>query len=601
LFILYETSTITGNRFGSEVTRYSNHKLVSRTIKTKSNLFKDRIEKPAPSIIERSSINQAVETGILVLDSLFPIGRGQRQLIIGDKKTGKTTLALDLILTQSVCLNNQFLDKKMNVFSVYVSIGQKEADVLNILLFFKKYHLVQTTSVIAATAANSAPLQFLAPFVGCTIGEFYRNNGLSSVVVYDDLSKHATAYRQLALLLRRPPGREAFPSDIFYLHARLLERAGKLASRFGSGSLTAFPIVETQTGDISAYIPTNIISITDGQIFLDYDLFSKGHRPAVNTGLSVSRIGSSAQSKVMKAIVGPFKLLVAQLKELERFESFASDLDQNIRDDITRGKILQALLRQAQHVALPILTQVFLIVFGCTVELEDTTELTPTNYGFFFKDFLRFFFSNDAIIGSAIRNKLNHDSIEALRIANNWQLGNPGINPFETTKLDPKVLAATKKSLKDVWLPSLISEKLCATRDSKKYKMISYINFVVRSIIANKVVKAESRFVYPKTNDVSYNFNYWTATAILPYYLPNNNIIINAYDYLLSKNFNEALPILDVRIIEAIAPFSNINDLEFYQDPENLDFFVELLTFVAYDLSLESKNTMYLDNHLTKR
>jgi proton translocating ATP synthase F1 alpha subunit len=357
------------------------------------SLLTERIERGAPSIIERASIDQGIETGILVVDTLFPIGRGQRQLIIGDRKTGKSTLGLDIILTQKYIGNNDFLDLKLNLFSIVVLIGKKEVDALNTMDFLQTNRLMATTTVVVATAASSAATQFLAPFSGCALGEFFRNNGLSALIIYDDLSKHAIAYRQMALLLRRPPGREAFPSDIFYLHARLLERAGRLNSLYGDGSLTALPIVETQAGDISAYIPTNIISITDGQLFLDNDLFRRGQRPAINTGLSVSRIGSSAQTAIMKKVVGPFKLLVARLKQLERFESFSSDLDQSIMDDIERGKIVTSLLSQMQHIVLPTLVQILLVNYVCKMDLSDTKGLDSKSYGSFIKDFIYSFYA----------------------------------------------------------------------------------------------------------------------------------------------------------------------------------------------------------------
>lgn len=354
-------------------------------------IFLDYIERPAPSIIERSSVNQSLETGYLVVDSLFPIGRGQRQLIIGDRKTGKTALAVDVIYTQGISENNKFLNLLINLFSVYVSIGQKQADIMNILLFFEQVRILTTVSLVVATAADSAPSQFLAPFVGCSVAEFFRDNALSALIVYDDLSKHANAYRQLSLLLRRPPGREAFPSDIFYLHARLLERSGRLATNFGSGSLTAFPIVETQAGDISAYIPTNIISITDGQLFLDTELFKKGQRPAVNLDLSVSRIGSAAQAGAMKKIVGAFKVALSELRESQQFEGFGGDSGNLETEAGLRGTVLRTLLGQAQHSILPLPLQVFLLNFCCMTSFK----IFDVNHLFFlgfYRDLLRFTF-----------------------------------------------------------------------------------------------------------------------------------------------------------------------------------------------------------------
>jgi F-type H+-transporting ATPase subunit alpha len=339
-------------------------------------MFLDKIEKSAPSIIERSSVNQSLETGYLVVDSLFPIGRGQRQLFIGDRKTGKTALSVDTVYNQFISGYNNFINLTENVFAVFISVGQKKVDVMNILLFFERVGILNTVNFVVASAADSAPAQFLAPFIGCSLAEFFRDSGLSSVTIYDDLSKHAVAYRQLSLLLRRPPGREAFPSDIFYLHARLLERAGRLATRYGNGSLTSFPIVETQAGDISAYIPTNIISITDGQIFFDSGLFKKGQRPAVNTDLSVSRIGSAAQLKSMKSVVGPFKVILAELKESQKFEGFGGDSDQVIREETLRGRVLKNLLIQSQYDVMPILFQTLLLFFCCTTIFKEVESVS---------------------------------------------------------------------------------------------------------------------------------------------------------------------------------------------------------------------------------
>jgi len=487
-------------------------------------LFKERIERSAPSIIERDSIDQAVETGQLVIDSLFPIGRGQRQLIIGDKKTGKTTIALDLILSQNVNQNNIFLNTKKNLFTVLVSIGQKEPDVLNTLIFFEKYNLNLACSVVLSSASSLAPLQYTAPFVGCTLGEFYRNNGLSSVAVYDDLSKHAIAYRQLALLLRRPPGREAFPSDIFYLHARLLERAGRLAKKYSGGSLTAFPVVETQAGDISAYIPTNIISITDGQLFLDQELFSKGHRPAIHTGLSVSRIGSSAQSKTMKQAVGPFKLLVAQLKQLERFESFASDLDQSIRNDILRGKVLTSLLKQIQHVVYPVFNQVLLILFSINIDLEDLDGIVAADYGSFFKDLVKFTFSESNNNLTYTTSDFSHKELVGTIDFDYYNL--TALKALDSETTIQNLLVRNDINESDSDFSQFITAVLSDLSD-KSFVSVSYINGFLVNLVESIANDAAYNLSDTSTNLygvfrsyialMGYSFNYWTAAFFLSF------------------------------------------------------------------------------------
>jgi len=571
-------------------------------------LFRERIEKRAPSIIERDSINQAVETGQLVIDSLFPIGRGQRQLIIGDKKTGKTTIALDLILSQQVNRNNLFLNLKKNLFAILVSVGQKQADVLNILLFFEFYFLQNTTSIVLASASSAAPLQYIAPFVGCTLGEFFRNNGLSAVAVYDDLSKHAIAYRQLALLLRRPPGREAFPSDIFYLHARLLERAGRLSAKYSGGSLTAFPVVETQAGDISAYIPTNIISITDGQLFLDYELFSKGHRPAIHTGLSVSRIGSSAQSKIMKQAVGPFKLLVAQLKQLERFESFASDLDQSIRNDILRGKVLTSFLKQFQHVVYPILNQVFLISFSINLELDDLDGLVAADYGFYFKDLVRFIFSDKhAFINFNIKSGFVQYSnvlvqrrvCKFLSLINKFKLKIKKIKELNfKRKFKFKILKKLKLLVKFTFVKNFW---LIFNLNDKKNK--GFLFNQVISLSNDKINEINNQFnellygiYYSPIILTEYSFNYWTSTFFYPFFVSLNFIFNRISDVLFfteigANSSNSYLSILyqDNFVSDLIAPLINVNDLDFYQDIVNLEFIVELLSFAGFENFLENK------------
>jgi len=302
----------------------------------------------APGIIERKSVHEPMQTGIKAIDSMTPIGRGQRELIIGDRQTGKTTIALDAIINQ----------KGKGVICIYVAIGQKRANVARVVKTLEDHGAMEHTIVVAATASDPAPMQYIAPYTGCTMGEYYRDNGRHALIIYDDLSKQAVAYRQLSLLLRRPPGREAYPGDVFYLHSRLLERAAKLSDDLGAGSLTALPIIETQAGDVSAYIPTNVISITDGQIFLEGDLFFAGVRPAVNVGISVSRVGGAAQIKAMKQVAGSLRLDLAQFRELAAFAQFGSDLDPGTMKQIERGKRLVELLKQGENVPMDVEDQV---------------------------------------------------------------------------------------------------------------------------------------------------------------------------------------------------------------------------------------------------
>ena len=320
-----------------------------------------KIEVKAPGVIERQDVKEPMQTGLKMIDALTPIGRGQRELIIGDRKTGKTTVAVDSIINQ----------KGGDVMCFYVAIGQKRSTVTQIYETLKKAGAMEYTTIIAATASDPAPMQFLAPYTGCTMGEFFRDTGKHALIIYDDLTKHAQAYRQLSLLLRRPPGREAFPGDIFYLHSRLLERAAKLSSKLGGGSLTALPIVETQANDVSGYIPTNIISITDGQIYLEADLFNAGQRPAMNPGISVSRVGGDAQIKAMKQTAGPLRLDLAQFRELAAFVQFASDLDAATRKQIDRGYRLMELMKQGVHATLPVSHQVAIIYAGVNGWLDD--------------------------------------------------------------------------------------------------------------------------------------------------------------------------------------------------------------------------------------
>jgi F-type H+-transporting ATPase subunit alpha len=318
------------------------------------------IEKIAPGIVKRKSVHEPLQTGIKAIDAMIPIGRGQRELIIGDRATGKTTVAIDTILNQ----------RDTDVFCIYVAIGQKKSTTARIIELLEREGAMKYTTVVVASATDPAPLQYLAPFTGCTIGEYFRDNAKHALIVYDDLSKHAEAYRQLSLLVRRPPGREAYPGDVFYLHSRLLERAAKLYDELGAGSLTALPIIETKAGDVSAYIPTNVISITDGQIYLEPDLFNKGIRPAINVGLSVSRVGGSAQIKAMKQVAGTLRLDLAQFRELEAFMQFASDLDKATQDTINRGLRLVELLKQGPYSPIPVEKQVIAIYAGTNGYLD---------------------------------------------------------------------------------------------------------------------------------------------------------------------------------------------------------------------------------------
>ena len=321
-----------------------------------------RAELKAPGIIPRKSVHEPMQTGIKAIDSLIPIGRGQRELIIGDRQTGKTAVIIDTILNQKT--NNSSNDESKKLYCIYVSIGQKRSTVAQIVKSLEENGAMDYSIVVAATASDPAPLQFLAPYTGCAMGEYFRDNGMHAVIFYDDLSKQAVAYRQMSLLLRRPPGREAFPGDVFYIHSRLLERAAKMSDENGSGSLTSLPVIETQAGDVSAYIPTNVISITDGQIFLETELFFKGIRPAVNVGLSVSRVGSAAQIKAMKQVSGSIKLDLAQFREMEAFSQFASDLDQSTRNLLERGRRLTEILKQPQYSPLKVEEQVVVIFAG---------------------------------------------------------------------------------------------------------------------------------------------------------------------------------------------------------------------------------------------
>jgi F-type H+-transporting ATPase subunit alpha len=336
------------------------------------------IEQKAPGIVVRMPVKEPLQTGLKAVDSMIPIGRGQRELIIGDRGTGKTALAMDTIINQ----------KGSGVYCFYVAIGQKRSTVARVVDVFRKHGAMEYTTVVAATASDAAPMQYIAPYAGCAMGEYFRDTGRHSLCIYDDLSKHATAYRQISLLLRRPPGREAYPGDIFYLHSRLLERAAKMRDDLGGGSLTALPIIETQAGDVSAYIPTNVISITDGQIYLESELFYSGVRPAINVGLSVSRVGGNAQIKAMKQVAGTLRLDLAQYREMAAFAQFGSDLDKATQAQLARGSRLVEILKQAQYRPLPVEKQILIIFSGTNGFLEMYPESVLQRYEVELYDFV---------------------------------------------------------------------------------------------------------------------------------------------------------------------------------------------------------------------
>ena len=333
------------------------------------DVTRSRVEVKAPGIIPRKSVHEPMQTGLKAIDSLIPIGRGQRELVIGDRQTGKTAVLLDTIINQKVV--NDAVEDSKKLYCIYVAIGQKRSTVAQLVRTLEERGALDYSIVVAATASDPAPMQFLAPYTGCTMGEYFRDNGMHAVIFYDDLSKQAVAYRQMSLLLRRPPGREAYPGDVFYLHSRLLERAAKMSDAMGNGSLTALPVIETQAGDVSAYIPTNVISITDGQIFLETELFFRGIRPAVNVGLSVSRVGSAAQIKAMKQVAGRIKLELAQYREMAAFAQFASDLDASTQKLLARGARLTELLKQGQFSPMPIEEQVVVLFAGTRGYLDN--------------------------------------------------------------------------------------------------------------------------------------------------------------------------------------------------------------------------------------
>lgn len=354
----------------------------------------------APGIIARKSVHEPVQTGIKAIDSLIPIGRGQRELVIGDRQTGKTAIAIDAIINQKAI--NESGDESKKLYCVYVAIGQKKSTVAKVVKKLREAGALEYTIVVCASASDPAPMQYLAPYAGCTMGEFFRDNGMHALIIYDDLSKHAVAYRQVSLLLRRPPGREAFPGDVFYLHSRLLERAAKLSDELGAGSLTAIPIIETQAGDVSAYIPTNVISITDGQIFLETELFYKGIRPAINVGLSVSRVGSAAQLKAIKQVAGSVKLDLAQYRELQAFSQFGSDLDHSTRKLLNRGARMTELLKQDQYSPLQMEEEAAVLYAGVKGYLDN---VTVNKVGEFEQKLLLELRNSHAAILESIRNE----------------------------------------------------------------------------------------------------------------------------------------------------------------------------------------------------
>ncbi len=355
------------------------------------------VEEKAPGIMARKSVHEPLQTGIKAIDALVPVGRGQRELIIGDRQTGKTTLAIDTIINQ----------KGQDVICIYVAIGQKQSTVASLVKKLEEHGAMDYTIIVNAGASDSSALQFLAPYAGVTMAEYYRDNGKHAVIFYDDLSKHAVAYREMSLILRRPPGREAYPGDVFYLHSRLLERAAKLSDDLGAGSITAFPVIETQAGDVSAYIPTNVISITDGQIFLETDLFNSGIRPAINVGLSVSRVGGAAQIKAIKKVSGTLRLDLASYRELQAFAQFASDLDEHSRHQLERGARMTELLKQPPYSPIPVEKQTIIIYAGTKGYLDD---IPVSEVNRFEQEFYTFIDAKHSSILDSIRDKKNLDS-----------------------------------------------------------------------------------------------------------------------------------------------------------------------------------------------
>ncbi|MFC4349288.1 F0F1 ATP synthase subunit alpha [Kordiimonas lipolytica] len=372
-----------------------------------------RVESKAPGIIPRQSVSEPMQSGLKAIDALVPVGRGQRELIIGDRQTGKTAVAIDTFINQKAT-NDAAKEESEKLFCIYVAVGQKRSTVAQIVKSLEENGALEYSIVIAATASDPAPMQFLAPYTGTAMGEYFRDNGMHAVIVHDDLTKQAVAYRQMSLLLRRPPGREAYPGDVFYLHSRLLERAAKMSDARGGGSLTALPVIETQAGDVSAYIPTNVISITDGQIFLETELFYKGIRPAINVGLSVSRVGSAAQIKAMKQVAGSIKLELAQYREMEAFAQFGSDLDASTQQLLNRGARLTELLKQGQYSPLPVEEQVVSIFAGVNGYLDKIAVTAVTRFE---EQFLAEVRSKHADVLKTIRTekKLSDDTISKLK------------------------------------------------------------------------------------------------------------------------------------------------------------------------------------------
>ena len=364
------------------------------------------IEAEAPGVIDRKSVHQPLQTGIKAIDSMIPIGRGQRELIIGDRQTGKTAVCIDTILNQ----------KEENVICIYVAIGQKKSTVAQLVKTLEENGAMDYTMIVSASASEAAPLQYIAPFAGCAMGEEFMYQGKDVLIMYDDLSKHAVAYRAMSLLLRRPPGREAYPGDVFYLHSRLLERAAKLSDELGGGSITALPLIETQAGDVSAYIPTNVISITDGQIYLEVELFNSGQRPAVNAGISVSRVGGDAQIKAMKKVAGKIKLELAQYRELAAFAQFGSELDKDTKDRLDQGQRLMEILKQPQYKPIRVEDQVMIIYAAVNKYLK---EIEVEALGRYETEFIEFMKNNHADVGSTIRQtgKLEDDTENKLKAA----------------------------------------------------------------------------------------------------------------------------------------------------------------------------------------
>jgi len=367
------------------------------------------VERKALGVMQRQPVEQPLQTGLKSIDSMIPIGRGQRELIIGDRQTGKTAIAIDTIINQK-----ENFESGNPVYCIYVAVGQKASTVARVVQELEKAGAMDYTTVVAANASDPAPLQYIAPYAGASMGEFFRDNSKHALIIYDDLSKQAAAYRQMSLLLRRPPGREAYPGDVFYLHSRLLERACKLSDDLGGGSLTALPIIETQEGDVSAYIPTNVISITDGQIFLDTDIFNSGIRPAVDVGISVSRVGGAAQTKAMKSIAGMLRLDLAQFRELEAFAKFGSDLDESTKKQLTRGRIMVEILKQNQYVPMATEKQILIIYAGLNGYLD---HVDLKNVSQFESQLIEYFDTNDILSNIKKSGKLDEENEANLKVA----------------------------------------------------------------------------------------------------------------------------------------------------------------------------------------